>query len=679
MKSLTYLIGVVSGLLFTSAQAQSSDPFTGVNEIPLLDNQSLSQYEKTFHPPLPDIWVDGVLMSWEEVYGPIVILPPPVADNMSRSASSSALLRTQQVADSYPFTRYFADPSSRMFLLSASQYPPLQLDFLRLQKLSDQHASQLPSPSTNLTLKMLQSVDTNGKNQTGITGTVDIGGVQQDYTVYKLLATNISSPEEIEIFFSEKADFKQPLSTSISCVGSNYLSKTYVVTVEGHHSSGFFTAAFVSDSDKDGLSDAVEELIFKSSPTNHDSVFWVDLDGNELPDYPSIEGNSICDGDEDLDQDGWSNADEIAMGTDPFVANDNHIVVSMYGGASLPNWMEQSLFIKKGCLNITLLLDSDNDGVDNYTELLLKTNPTMLDSFFVSGNFTGLPDMRRAFQFPPITIGKGSLLTSYNTYCENFGTLGNYFHFESHANKTLQGTNLVSTPDYYTILMNGAYLNPANSAHNDNQGLTRPGESAQSMQRCCFASKNLLGASIQILNNAWSYAAVTNNSLSVNELSNLESEVIAQRAKDRILFLMRKIQLISGVVTNFAQLEPVIQKRVLKCVGDIYMETQLYHKACQRYFYTHPDSLPPKEAYCFQFNPGLCMVANMDGMNTLDSLSDNYVLDVRNQNNNNSFSMDLSTGIQNLFVNTTHQSNININEMLLYSVFYEILSDFLKD
>jgi hypothetical protein len=41
--------------------------------------------------------------------------------------------------------------------------------------------------------------------------------------------------------------------------------------------------------------------------------------------------------------------------------------------------------------------------------------------------------------------------------------------------------------------------------------------------------------------------------------------------------------------------------------------------------------------------------------------------------------MDLSTGIQNLFVNTTHQSNININEMLLYSVFYEILSDFLKD
>jgi hypothetical protein len=135
----------------------------------------------------------------------------------------------------------------------------------------------------------------------------------------------------------------------------------------------------------------------------------------------------------------------------------------------------------------------------------------------------------------------------------------------------------------------------------------------------------------------------------------------------------------SAATTNFAQLEPVIQKRVLKCIGDIYMETQLYHKACQRYFYTHPDSLPPKEAYCFQFNPGICMVANMDGMNTLDSLSDNYVLDVRNQNNNNSFSMDLSTGIQNLFVNTTHQSNININEMLLYSVFYEILSDFLKD
>ena len=108
------------------------------------------------------------------------------------------------------------------------------------------------------------------------------------------------------------------------------------------------------------------------------------------------------------------------------------------------------------------------------------------------------------------------------------------------------------------------------------------------------------------------------------------------------------------------------------------METQLYHKACQRYFYTHTDSLPPKEAYCFQFNPGICMVANMGGTNTLDSLSDNYVLGVRNQNNN-SFSMDLSTGIQNLFVNTTHQSNIGIDEIFLYSVFYEILSDFFKE
>ncbi len=68
MKSLTYLIGVVSGLLLASAQAQSGSE---LNEIPLLDNQSLSQYKETFHPPLPDIWVDGVLMSWEEVYGPI--------------------------------------------------------------------------------------------------------------------------------------------------------------------------------------------------------------------------------------------------------------------------------------------------------------------------------------------------------------------------------------------------------------------------------------------------------------------------------------------------------------------------------------------------------------------------------------------------------------------------------
>lgn len=86
MKCRSYLIGVVSGLLLATAQAQSGSE---LNAAPFHENQSPSQYEETFHPPLPDIWVDGVLMSWEEVYGPIVILPPPVADNLSRNMYGS--------------------------------------------------------------------------------------------------------------------------------------------------------------------------------------------------------------------------------------------------------------------------------------------------------------------------------------------------------------------------------------------------------------------------------------------------------------------------------------------------------------------------------------------------------------------------------------------------------------
>lgn len=159
MKSLTYLIGVVSGLLFTSAQAQSSDPFTGVNEIPLLDNQSLSQYEKTFHPPLPDIWVDGVLMSWEEVYGPIVILPPPVADDLSRSASSSPPLRTQQVVESPPYTRQFADPQTRATALSSNS--PTRIDFVRLAELTAIHKEKDPSSFEDLEITLIRSEDAN--------------------------------------------------------------------------------------------------------------------------------------------------------------------------------------------------------------------------------------------------------------------------------------------------------------------------------------------------------------------------------------------------------------------------------------------------------------------------------------------------------------------------------------
>lgn len=41
MKSLTCLIGVVSGLFFTSAQAQSVDSFTRLNEIPLLEDDDV--------------------------------------------------------------------------------------------------------------------------------------------------------------------------------------------------------------------------------------------------------------------------------------------------------------------------------------------------------------------------------------------------------------------------------------------------------------------------------------------------------------------------------------------------------------------------------------------------------------------------------------------------------------
>lgn len=66
------------------------------------------------------------------------------------------------------------------------------------------------------------------------------------------------------------------------------------------------------------------------------------------------------------------------------------------------------------------------------------------------------------------------------------------------------------------------------------------------------------------------------------------------------------------------------------------------------------------------------MVANMGGTNTLDSLSDNYILDVRNGNSNTLIVNSLTTGIFNFITSTTYGMYINNPE----TVFFEILSDY---
>ncbi|MEZ4833266.1 MAG: lamin tail domain-containing protein [Caldilineaceae bacterium] len=97
-----------------------------------------------------------------------------------------------------------------------------------------------------------------------------------------------------------------------------------------------------TDSDDDGVSDADEADILGTDPTDADS------DSSKTPTNEA--GNGTSDADEDLDGDGFSNADELAAGSDPLLA------------ASTPD-------------------DLDGDGVNNDDETnILGTDPNDADS-----------------------------------------------------------------------------------------------------------------------------------------------------------------------------------------------------------------------------------------------------------------------------------------------------------
>lgn len=667
MKSLTYLIGVVSGLLLASAQAQSGSE---LNEIPLLDNQSLSQYEKTFHPPLPDIWVDGVLMSWEEVYGPIVILPPPVADNMSRSASSSALLRTQQVAESAPFTRHFADPQTRATLLSSNS--PTRIDFVRLAELTAIHQEKDPSSFEDLEITLIRSEDANTNLCVGIKGSVT-NQFALDYTCYKLSIANIPTDEEVDVFFSEKASLGEWLTTSLACVGTNDSTgtKIYVATVKGHHSGGFFIAALVCDTDDDGLSDAVEELIFKSNPDNSDSNFLRDGNGNGSPDFPGKANNWVCDGDEDLDGDGWSNADEIAMGTDPFVAQNNGLDVDDDG---LPDWAEQNLFIWRGVQNQNAFVDSDGDGVENYTELALGTNISMDDAVYNRILFDSLPDSQRAFEFSPLVIARGippSGEVISNMTLECVGLLGSYLHLQIHRDKVIQNGSLISFAGNDTILFNGAYLTP--QSFNSISTIRTSGMTSEELSNGLLSTRALLGGYVQILNGVWSYEAATYGTMESRTM--YEAYTIAQRSMARTVILMKKVQLSLDLINNFSDQPPETQQKVYRLVGKICEESKLYHRASQRYLFLSQNIPIDRIGYCLQFGSAICMVLNaVDAALTIDHASDLYVRDVaRRADDYADTAGDLAVAIQN-FIGSMTNGTVYIGNIWVF--FWDLLSDF---
>src|SRR5690606_22409109 len=114
-----------------------------------------------------------------------------------------------------------------------------------------------------------------------------------------------------------------------------------------------------ADFDGDGLTNALEFSLPGLDPANADS-----------------NGDGIADGDDDLDGDGLSNAEEVAQGTKPGNADSD--------GDGLSDYDE--LYLHYSDPNAT---DTDGDGVPDYVEVVSESDPAnpeeaLVDPFFVT-------------------------------------------------------------------------------------------------------------------------------------------------------------------------------------------------------------------------------------------------------------------------------------------------------
>lgn len=106
------------------------------------------------------------------------------------------------------------------------------------------------------------------------------------------------------------------------------------------------------DTDEDGLSDYLEVMVLITDPLLADT-----------------DGNSVNDGDEDLDGDGCSNLQELEWGTDPVKADTD--------SDGLTDYDEYAVYHTE-----FLQYDTDEDGACDGVEIQLGTEPTVRDETF---------------------------------------------------------------------------------------------------------------------------------------------------------------------------------------------------------------------------------------------------------------------------------------------------------
>jgi len=389
-------------------------------------------------------------------------------------------------------------------------------------------------------------------------------GVYGDYTIYELWVTDAPEEKWFELYFADELNPNRWVLAHIGQPegGWGTSSQCYVITAPGHPQQGFFRMFPFQDSDGDGLTDGMEIAVFKSNPNDPDSSFQRDADGDGQPDFPNRGGNWIVDGDEDFDGDGISNIKELAMGTDPLVAQD-YVTDSDHDG--LPDWAENLIWIYQGILNPELRDDSDGDGVDNYTELALFTDPSLPDAVYGYCNFYTLPDARRSFTLTPITIrhiASTNPASTNNLIYDTAGTLGTYLHLEVRRNEDAYGNPL---PGYDTILFGGSFLSPPKGMSMDM--LSNGVEHADAYIPWSY----LLLTTTSLIADIWEEAKVSD---AIDQLNIKTIFVLQQRSMLRTVIRLRELQL----TVDVTDASTGTQMRVRTALSEIYTETTLFRE-----------------------------------------------------------------------------------------------------
>ena len=457
-----------------------------------------------------------------------------------------------------------------------------------------------------------------------------------DYTVYELWVTDAPLDQWFELYLTDEL---KPNRWGLFHVGSpeegfGTTLQKYLVYANGHPQQEFFRMFTVQDSDADGLSDGMEIAVFKSDPNDTDSAFLRDGDENGQPDFPNRQDNWIVDGDEDFDEDGMSNLKGLQMGTDPLVPQN-------YGWDSdsdeLPDWAEYLIWIYQGIANPGLRDNSGGDGVDNYMEVAVFTDPSWPDAVYGYRNFYNLADARRSFTLTPITIqhiASTNATSTNDLIYDNAGTLGTYMHLEVRSDEDADGDPL---PGYDTILFCGSFLSPPSGMFMDM--LIDGNEPADAY----ISTWDLLVSGTSLVTDIWEEAKVSD---AIDQLNIQTVYVLQQRSMLRTVVRLRVLQLDVDVIDTSSG----TQMRLRTALSEIHTETALFRETSYKIAHYQGQNWWTRAGHWVSIGGRAASIFSIisSGRQAWNA-ADHYVRDVRRRCDNNAdTAADLAVALGNL-------------------------------